>query len=240
MSRRAIVGTEWYTTKFSPITGCLRMCPYCIGMQTSEMHGAIPNGVHVLDSPVLKGKCRTPRPYGYSPTFHRYRLSELSPTITEETIVAVCPTGEMFGDWIPDSWIAEVMAECERRNGIYVFCTQYPDRYVDLFHKGLLPTGRRFFYGSTMVNPDARYIGGENTVAFITPLEARFRHIPNVSWVVVGAERGKRLDRAIPKREWILEIADLCEEKRIPLFMENSVKQLVGDRFIRQTPWRAK
>jgi len=58
----------------------------------------------------------------------------------------------------------------------------------------------------------------------------------HIRWVIVGAETGNRKEKVIPKRVWIDEIADTCKEYNIPLFMKESLRELMGNDFKQEFP----
>lgn len=59
-------------------------------------------------------------------------------------------------------------------------------------------------------------------------------------WVIVGAETGRRKDKVVPKKEWIDEIAAECKRCRVPIFMKESIRDLMGDDFRQDFPWEVK
>ena len=58
-----------------------------------------------------------------------------------------------------------------------------------------------------------------------------------IKWIIVGAETGKRKGKVIPKREWIEHIAETCRRSRIPVFMKESLRELMGEDFRQEFPW---
>jgi len=59
-------------------------------------------------------------------------------------------------------------------------------------------------------------------------------------WVIIGAETGNRKDKVTPKKEWIDSIAEQCKSADIPLFMKESLRELMGEDFIQEFPWEVK
>ncbi len=53
-------------------------------------------------------------PFGFEPTYHRYRLDTLDKLKMGNNIFVGAMT-DMFGAWVPDQWIKEVFAECVKR-----------------------------------------------------------------------------------------------------------------------------
>lgn len=63
-----------------------------------------------------------------------------------------------------------------------------------------------------------------------------FRKQP-VNWIILGAESGNRKDKVVPRREWIDNIVQVCEERNIPVFMKESLRGLMGEGFRQEFPW---
>ena len=143
---------DWATMSWNPVTGCRHGCPYCYARRTARRFDAgcvdptpLPGGLHVLTEKIKA----TPYPYGFEPTMHRYRLNQ--PERQEEPqTVFVCSMADLFGRWVPTSWIVEVLDACRRApQHRYLFLTKNPARYLELDHMALLPHESNFWYGST-------------------------------------------------------------------------------------------
>lgn len=63
-----------------------------------------------------------------------------------------------------------------------------------------------------------------------------FRKQP-VNWIILGAESGNRKDKVVPRREWIDNIVQICDERNIPVFMKESLRELMGEDFRQEFPW---
>lgn len=63
-----------------------------------------------------------------------------------------------------------------------------------------------------------------------------FRKQP-VNWIILGAESGNRKDKVVPRREWIDNIVQICDERNIPVFMKESLRDLMGADFRQEFPW---
>jgi len=85
---------------------------------------AAPNGeIHKQSEPP-----KTLYPFGFDPTFHRYRLDEPQRIKKPQTIF-VCSMGDLFGEWVPNEWIEEVFDACaEAPWHTYLFLTKNPKR----------------------------------------------------------------------------------------------------------------
>jgi protein gp37 len=142
---------DWADMTWSPVTGCLHGCGYCyarkiakrfggggygreMGMFISKYKDDVFKPPYVLDEPQL---VRTkddwyrvaPYPFGFAPTFHKYRLNEPQQVKKPQRIFVVS-MGDLFGEWVPDSWIETVFMACENApQHQYLFLTKNPKRY---------------------------------------------------------------------------------------------------------------
>ena len=196
-----------------------------------------------------------PYPYGFTPTLHRYRLDQPSKWAEPRTIF-VCSMADLFGEWVPLEWIREVFKVCREANQHrYIFLTKNPRRLQELEEMDELPDEQNFWYGSTVETyPDgsaencwnAIFIpkrSWANTFVSIEPIMGDFERqgiTNNVDWVIVGAETGNRVGRVIPERRWIENLIKLCDIAETPLFMKDSLRELMGDDFRQEFPWEVK
>ena len=142
---------EWADYTWNPVTGCLHNCTYCYARRIAnrfkgwtDSEGdthydtilATDNLIRELQEPLYiapkerLGKWpKAPYPYGFIPTFHRYRLDEPQKVKTPSKIFSVS-MGDLFGNWVPDEWIDEVFTACFNADWhTYYFLTKNPARY---------------------------------------------------------------------------------------------------------------
>lgn len=214
--------------------------------------------VHVLDEPMLRAGKKMPYPFDFEPTFHRYRLDQPSKWSEPRTIF-VCSMADLFGEWVPLEWIREVFNACrEASQHRYIFLTKNPKRLRELEADGELPDLPNFWYGSTVETyPDgpaencwnALFIPNDDyglarahTFVSIEPIMGDFEAqgiTNNVDWVIVGAETGNRAGKVVPERRWIENLMTLCDIAETPLFMKDSLRELMGNNFKQEFPWEA-
>lgn len=252
---------EWADSTWNPVTGCLHSCEYCYARRIAERFkgGFGVGGIHDLKEPlriawrdsdtreVVKGRVE-PYPYGFAPTFHRYRLDIPKKRWKEPSTIFVCSMADLFGQWVPVSWIASVMDACrEAPQHRYLFLTKNPIRYNELDFLAILPREENFWYGTSATSnvalitmPD-RPAGQINTFWSMEPLLQPVdmdaaKGTPD--WVILGAETGNRKDKVRPQRGWIDSILDFCDAKGVPVFMKDSLIPIVGeDNMRRDFPW---
>jgi protein gp37 len=210
---------------------------------------------------ISKGRklVKAPFPFGFTPTLHRYRLTEPQ-TWKEPRTVFVCSMADLFGEWVPDEWITEVFAACAAApQHRYLFLTKNPKRYVRLDESGKLPT--KHWYGTTVTTKrDLQFISNaHHTFISVEPILEDFPNgvsceylrglglptkgkpkpsVKNTDWIIVGAETGNRSGKVTPRKEWIDHITQAADEAKIPVFMKDSLIPIVGEENMRrELPW---
>ena len=240
---------EWCDMTWNPVTGCLHGCEYCYAKKVAHRFDGkvfdtspLPGGLHVLeDRPPWP-----PYPYGFAPTFHRYRLGDPASKTKGKTIF-VCSMADLFGSWVQTKWIVDVLDAClAAPQHRYLFLTKNPKRYLELDEMALLPLQGNFWYGSTVTSPSTDYFTWSytfNTFASIEPLLEPFGNsysdqTRSLGWVIIGAETGNRKGKVIPDKAWVQEIQEYCRENDIPVFMKDSLIPIMGEAgMVREFPW---
>ncbi|MDD3881908.1 MAG: DUF5131 family protein [Eubacteriales bacterium] len=244
---------DWADASWNPVTGCLHGCEYCYARQMAHRYAGQDTGyaycyrlprygseLIALDKPMhLRGK-KAPYPFDFAPTFHRYRL-DIPARWQRPRNIFVCSMADLFGEWVPDEWIAKVFKACEAApQHRYLFLTKNPIRYSKLKDAGMLVPHDNWWFGSTMATEGAPYAMGRRSFVSIEPILAPFDNMeeaPLVGWVIIGAETGARKGKVVPEKRWIDDIALYCKEWGIPVFMKESLRKLMGDDFRQEYPW---
>lgn len=92
---------------------------------------------------------RAPYPWGFQPTLHGDKLN-IPSSWTKPRTIFVCSMADLFGEWVPDSWIEEIFEACEKApQHKYLFLTKNPARYCYLHRKGILPDENNYWFGAT-------------------------------------------------------------------------------------------
>lgn len=237
---------DWCDSTWNVVTGCLHGCEYCYarGMANRFDGGKkLKYGIRtVLDEPVVIEDKKSAYPYGFTPTFHRYRLNDY--VGKKGRNIFVCSMADLFGKWVPDSWIEEVFKACEKApQHNYLFLTKNPQRYVELARKGILRCSDNMWYGwSQTRNEDVKTLCFPCSPQLFISVEPILEPVrPSLEdWIIVGAETGRRKDKVIPKREWIERIVEDCRKFDIPLFMKSSLAEIWGEPLIQEFPKELK
>lgn len=245
---------EYCDSTWNPVTGCAHNCRYCYAkVIANRFKGCMesPDGktesiLAVLDEP-KKRKTKSgammpaPYPYGFIPTFHKYRLNDLSTKHFGKTIF-VCSTADLFDFIMPTEWIREVFAKClEHPEHRYLFLTKNPFRYDSLADEGILPNNSNFWYGTTLEKMSFYFNKpGYNCFLSIEPIMSNVfseRKKPDgIKWMVMGAMTGRERKHFIPTIERVQYICDAAEG--IPIFMKDSLLPIIGTAGMRrELPW---
>lgn len=248
---------DWCDSTWNPVTGCLHNCQYCYARGivnrfsdfdgsfclTSKEHndGTAFNPLLVLKERrylhINNGKLKCcPYPFGFTPTFHKYKLDEYQNKKGRN--IFVCSMADLFGEWVPDEWIDEVFKACDKApQHNYLFLTKNPARYDYLHRKGILRKNKNMWYGYSLTTDKSYYwqCSQYNIFASIEPLLEPMP-VPPCDWVIIGAETGNRKGKVIPEREWIEEIVKKCWGMPIPIFMKSSLTDIWGEPLIQELP----
>jgi protein gp37 len=219
---------------------------------------SLDNPLHKTDS---KGVLRTaPYPFGFNPTFHRYRLKDPVKIKTQKNIF-VGSMADMFGDWVPDEWIKTIFDAANKApQHRYIYLTKNPDRYYQLGEgdDAIIPyDGVIGWMGASATTNEQAWTAYQNlncTWLSIEPIHEDFTQFcdemmyyeprtPHYEervrweWIVVGAMTGKDAKKYQPKREWISDIVATCRAAGIPVFLKNNLAKIWGEPLIQEFPW---
>lgn len=154
-------GIEWCDHTWNPITGCRHGCSYCYAdkmslrfcgnmkrnmVQTDQYR--MDGDLFVLDEPFMNEDGRPViYPFGFAPTLHIYRYGTLD-KLKQGQNIFVGAMADIFGEWVPDSWIDDVLSICEKHpQHNYLFLTKNPERYTQYG----VPYGKEnMWYGTTI------------------------------------------------------------------------------------------
>lgn len=268
---------DWADATWNPVTGCLHGCEYCYARRIAERFGSKQMPIFVdypvLDEPVrcadtyaymrdagISAGVIQPYPFDFTPTLHRYKLDEPQHWKKPRNIF-VCSMADLFGEWVPDEWIDDVIKATQRAlQHRYLFLTKNPERYgewLERFEVGRiseLDEVENCWFGASASNnaeleranrSSAQWVSIEPIRERIETDEDQFMEFNPYTgserkrweWVVIGAETGNSKNKVAPKREWIDDIVTACADYGTPVFMKESLRGLMGDDFRQEFPW---
>lgn len=262
---------DWADATWNPITGCLHGCEYCYARRIAERFGGASEThnnetchecqwetegtgeLHDLDEPIYDydNSRNAPYPFEFDPTFHRYRL-DIPEHWKKPKSIFVCSMADLFGDWVPDEWIEEVLEACDNAaQHRYLFLTKNPSRYKDI--QNLLPIHRRppavaeMWFGTSYTGESRYYhprtyrlckqfVSVEPLLNAPSEMDCHGLAICN-QWVIIGAETGNRKNKVIPEKSWIDRIVAECKQSETPVFMKENLRSIMGADFRQEFPW---
>lgn len=263
---------DWCTHTWNPVTGCLHGCDYCYARRfiarfqphaterpmkdETGTTGIInepdaPAGCYIASRPVKlcdeTGEYvrSTPYPKGFAPTLNAFTLDYPKKRYIPSRVF-VSSMGDLFGKWVPDSWIASVFSACkEAPQHTYLFLTKNPQRYQELAEVGKLPAEPNFWYGSTVTGPDNLFWRSDKHKTFVSiePLLAPWEPVfdetnlaKTVDWLIIGAMTGPDSKERQPKREWVEAIVHDAGMVGTPVFMKDNLADVWGSELLREHP----
>ena len=260
---------DWCDSSWNPVTGCLHGCEYCYAARIVKRFGkpikTEHDHLHVIDRPmrntdtyeymriagISEGR-KLPYPFGFEPTFHRYKLDEPQKWKKPRNIF-VCSMADLFGAWVPDEWIIEVLNACRKApQHRYLFLTKNPARYDALEDAGII-TGEdiNFWLGSTTTDITKSMLHFNSVLHTFQSCEPMLAPWPEArepnqesmrlgrlpEWVIFGAETGNRKGKVIPKKEWVDNAVQMCRNMGAKVFMKESLRGIMGPDFVQEFPW---
>ena len=254
---------DWCESTWNPVTGCLHGCEYCYARKIAERFGGYPSDekLHELDVPQMIShrndeggwnpwyKCAYP--FSFSPTFCRYKLDEPQKWKKPRNIF-VCSMADLFGEWVPDEWIRQVLEACDAApQHRFLFLTKNPSRYKEL--ENLLPLHRRppavaeMWFGHSYTGTGdykpmqlhpaySRFVSIEPLLHDLSEQDMMIVAATN-DWIIIGAETGHRKGKVIPKKSWVDGIVYYAKRNNVPVFMKESLREIMGDDFRQEFPW---
>lgn len=269
---------DWCESTWNPVTGCLHGCEYCYARRIAERFGANQMPIfadypvlhepvrctdtyaYMRDAGISTGKIQ-PYPFGFLPTFHRYKLDEPQHWKKPRNVF-VCSMADLFGHWVPDEWIAEVLKACDAApQHRYLFLTKAPSRYEKI--SSLMPSWEEIYleksrpvmmFGASATDDAMMAVAYKSNAEWVSvepilePIEPEwfisssgsngdYSTFRRWEWVVIGAETGKSKHRTVPNKEWVEEIAQVCKKYGTPVFMKDSLRDLMKGSFRQEFPW---
>lgn len=244
---------DWCDSTWNPVTGCLHGCEYCYARGIAKRFGchATPdNKTSVVVHPWEDSETgrKLPYPYDFAPTLHKYKSNEYQNKKGRN--IFVCSMADLFGSWVPDSWIEEVFDACKKApQHNYLFLTKNVKRYC----KYGVPMENNMWYGTSITRKAEMHLFNHlpafcNTFVSIEPIledlkpaehNVMFRQ---VNWVIIGAETGRRKNKVVPERKWIEDIVNECRKAYypVPVFMKSSLIDIWGESLIQEFPKELK
>jgi protein gp37 len=221
---------SWAAWTWNPVTGCNHGCKFCYAREIAH-----------------SDRMAAVYPFQFAPAFHEYRLEAPKNTKRQPSDdptqgrVFVCSMADLFGKWVPDSWIESVFqAAIASPEWEYLFLTKWPKRYAMLKD---LP--KAWFGASIIKQGDVERVTNDMTSFEIhsgitrwISLEPMLEPIQfgDLSWcdlVVIGAQTSTRQPDGFvpafsPKFEWVADVVAQCREHGVPYYLKPNLLTAPG------------
>jgi len=127
------------TDTLNPVTGCDHSCDYCYArdMMQKLVERAKPGHKYYMAT--------------FAPTFHEATVKTPMPGRNGRYFVS--SMGDLFGEWVPPSWIHRVLEWCGAadESNTFMFLTKNPERYLELEQQSIgILTRKNFLWGATV------------------------------------------------------------------------------------------
>lgn len=185
---------EWTDVTWSPVTGCLgpggthqnpKRCSYCFAERMARRLKAMGQAKYAQE---------------FAPAIHQRVLDEMArklPRMRKARRIFVCDMADLFGSWVPRSWIAAVLDVIKGPGGdrqTWQLLTKNPERLAEFgpyppnIWVGASATDQASWDRAAselqQVAASVRFISAEPLLGYIEPGE----WLPD--WLIIGAQTG--------------------------------------------------
>jgi protein gp37 len=258
MNRQGPGKIEWTDYTWNPVTGCKHGCDYCYARRIAERFGPSDQELDLilqfhplmntyLQEPIFNEKRQFAFPFRFYPTCHAYRFKEPQ-EITKPSKIFVSSMGDLFGEWVPASWIQKILSivrSCPQHT--FQFLTKNPGRLPDFnpwpencWVGFTATTGREFSDNSFRgwrCEARLRFVCFEPILEMMDGV-----WLEGYQWVIIGAQTGPKA-KSVPT-EWISELLGRAAIHKVPIFMKSNLRPYwpgeLRQEFPRQTDAKEK
>lgn len=206
---------QWTEMTWNPITGCTKISDGCANCYAARMAKRL----KAMGNPRYTNE--------FAVTVHE-DLLDVPLGIKQPKMIFVNSMSDLFHEDVPDDIIIKIFETMNRAYWhTFQVLTKRPKRLQEMEKLGLLNWSPNIWMGVTVENNN--YIDRINelrntkaNIKFLScePLLGSLKNIniENIDWVIVGGESGPKSREM--KKEWVMEIKELCEEKGVAFFFK--------------------
>ena len=206
---------QWTEMTWNPITGCTKISDGCLNCYAARMAKRL----KAMGNPRYLNE--------FEVTVHK-DLLEVPLDIKQPKMIFVNSMSDLFHKDVPDTIIVKVFETMNKAHWhTFQVLTKRPERVLAMDQAGLLKWSPNIWMGTTVEND--KYIDRidklretKANIKFLScePLLGSLKDISleKIDWVIVGGESGPK-SREI-KKEWVLELKDLCEKDGVAFFFK--------------------
>lgn len=200
---------------WNPVTGCKHGCEYCYAASISKRFGR-----------------------SFEPTMHMNRLHQPEKEKKGKKIF-VCSMADLFGEWVPQSWINDVLSVCSKNiRHTFQFLTKNPKRLIEInwpsnCWAGASATTQKQLDDALSclrhVNAHVRFLSVEPMLESIS----LGGYAPE--WVIIGPATGPMARKLAPRKDWIEKLTDQAHRHGAAVFWKPAADPIMG-RSLREFP----
>jgi len=208
---------EWTELTWNPVTGCYgprgsrqrpRWCPACYARRIATRFRGTPAF-----------------PNGFEPTFHPDRLIDPY-RLKRPSRIFTCSMADLFGSWVPDSWINEVLgAIANSPRHTFQVLTKNPEN---------LARWQRHFPRNLWLGVSVTCQKDVDRIAYLRMVDVSVRFVSfepllgevdtsfdGLDWIIIGAQTRPT---KIPQKVWVQTLINQAGKKRIPVFLKHNLR----------------
>jgi len=219
-------GIEWAQWSWNPVVGCRHDCPYCYARDIAERY---PDAY----------------PHAFEPAFRPYMLNAPGNTKLPDEAAAdtrfknvfTCSMADLFGRWVPRSWIEAVLTVVrEQSQWNFLFLTKFPKRMAEFDIPENAWMGTTVDLQRRVANAEAAFArlnsdAGVRWLSVEPMLEPiKFERLDLFDWVVIGgAARSNKTPKFHPPLPWIIDLYTQAKAAGCAVYMKTN---LLGSRVL--------
>jgi len=205
---------EWALWTWNPVTGCKHGCQYCYARDIANRF--------------YKEK--------FEPTFRPERLAAPKNTkvpkdaTTGEKNVFVVSMGDLFGNWVPEDWIEQILNSAKTNpQWNFLFLTKNPIRLLEFKFPSNSWVGTTIDTQARVQNAMDVFSKLKAPVKFFScePLqeELTFKSLKMIDWIIIGGKSKSSGEPAEqPKWEWVEKLQFQARKDNVKIYFKPNLQ----------------
>ena len=212
-------GIEYLDYSWNPVTGCKHGLDICTTADTCWAK-AMAHRFH----------------RSFIPTFHPEKLEGVFSHYSRPGRVGVCFNGDLFGDWVPQEWIEEVLQVVKSCSvHTFLFLTKNPHQLAQFnpwppnTWVGCTITGaetpeqqQQMMAALCRVEGGKRWVSYEPTLASLSGIAPQ--GLMGISWVVISPQSGRGAKK--PQRWWLQDAMAKAGNAGAKVWLKNNALEM--------------